>query len=61
METCKPDTQIVHTAPKPRPAPVTAVICRICDHVEENPLDTWRCPACLHTNTMDKLDTGVRS
>jgi rubrerythrin len=36
-----------------KPAKRSVFICRICDHVEENPTDTWRCKACLHTSTMD--------
>lgn len=50
---CKPDTTITHEPPKAQLAKRSVFICRVCDNVEEKPVDTWRCKACLCTSTMD--------
>jgi hypothetical protein len=44
---------------RPEPETVRAVVCRICDHVEVDPIDTWRCPRCKHANVLDVTEVPV--
>lgn len=37
-----------------------AVVCRHCGIVDFDPVDTWRCRKCKHTNVLDVTEVPVK-